>query len=275
MKSYEKILSAADKRLDAFYDALEGWFDTLKREEKWEEKSKLLANTSSLLQQHDESIDKYNQLIKLDLRYKEFYTTEARKNFCERFEELLDGKLKMIKHYRENEEERTKDLTSNIQSEEELSALINKYQPKVLQTLHRCYTACKELIINHMDELQQPPVEEDDDVFSAIHADNYKRFLACFSRGVDMCKYDTEGYSPLTLACRMGNNEMVKFFIENNVDLSKKDGRGYNAIETAAIYNFRDICELLCKADKTLVGKSGDLVELSKQNSFTDWISKL
>jgi ankyrin repeat protein len=129
-----------------------------------------------------------------------------------------------------------------------------------------------------MNELQQPPIEEDEDVFSAIHADNYKRFLACFSKGVDMCKYDPEGYSPLTLACKMGNNEMVKFFIDNidnNVDLSRKDGRGYNALETAAIYNFRDICELLCKADKTLVSKSGDLVELSKQNSFTDWISKL
>ena len=68
---------------------------------------------------------------------------------------------------------------------------------------------------------------------------------------------------------------MVKFFIEKEVDLSAKDGRGYNALETAAIYNFRDIFELLYEADKTLVGKSGNLVELSKQNTFTDWISKL
>lgn len=126
-----------------------------------------------------------------------------------------------------------------------------------------------------MNKLQQLPIVEDQDVFSAIHSDNYKRFLACFSSGVDMCKYDAEGYSPLTLACKMGNNEMVKFFIEKEVDLSNKDGRGYNALETAAIYNFRDICELLCEADKTLVRKSGDLVELSRQNTFTDWISKI
>lgn len=126
-----------------------------------------------------------------------------------------------------------------------------------------------------MNKLHSLPVVDDDDVFSAIHADNYKRFLACFSNGVDMCKYDSEGYSPLTLACKMGNNEMVKFFIANDVDLSAQDGRGYNALETAAICNFRDICELLYEADKSLVAKSRDLVELSKQNTFTDWISKL
>ena len=274
LNSYDEIMTAADKRFDAFQKALKGWSDSLDREDEWDGKSGLFDDTSSLLRQHGNAINNYNRIVQLDLGY-QYYKREHREDLCERIKNLLDRTLEEINNYREEEEERTKNLASNIQNESELRALIGKYQPIVLQTLTYCYNACKTLIIEHMNRLQQLPVDEDNDVFSAIHSDNYKRFLACFSNGVDMCKYDPEGYSPLTLACKMGNNEMVKFFIEKEVDLSSKDGRGYNALETAAIYNFRDICELLYKADKTLVSKSGNLVELSKQNSFTDWISKL
>lgn len=274
LNSYDEIMTAADRSVDAFNKAVDGWRESLNREVTWSEKSGVFADTSSLLRQSGNSVDKFNRIIKLDLGY-EYWKREHREELCKEFERLLDKSIEEINDVRKEEEERTKSLARDIQNEAELRSLIGKYQPIVLQTLTCCYDACKKLIINHMNKLQQLPIDEDNDVFSAIHSDNYKRFLACFSKGVDMCKYDAEGYSPLTLACRMGNNEMVKFFIENNVDLSKKDGKGYNALETAAIYNFRDICELLCKADKTLVGKSGDLVELSKQNSFTDWISKL
>lgn len=277
LSSYDKIMEAADKSRDAYYEARKGWSDALNREVEWSDKAKWYADTSSLFEQNSNSVDDYNRMINLDLNYK-YWTREHREDLCERIKKLLDDTLEEINNYREKEEERTRSLVSIIQNEAELRTLIGKYQPIVLETLSHCYNACKTLIIDHMNKLQQPSKEEDSDVFSAIHADNYKRFLACFSNGVDMCKYDAEGYSPLTLACKMGNNEMVKFFIDNignNVDLSCKDGRGYNALETATIYNYRDICELLYKADKTLVSKSGNLVELSRQNSFTDWISKL
>lgn len=274
LNSYDEIMTAADKRFEAFQKALKGWSDSLDREEEWDGKSGLFDDTSSLLRQHGNAINNYNRIVQLDLGY-QYYKREHRDDLCERIKKLLDRTLEEINNYREEEEERTKSLADNIQNESELRALIGKYQPIVLQTLSHCYNACKTLIIDHMNRLQQLPIEKDDDVFSAIHSDNYKRFLACFSSGVDMCKYDPEGYSPLTLACKMGNNEMVKFFIERDVDLASKDGRGCNALETAAIYNFRDICELLCEADKTLVSKSGDLVELSRQNTFIDWISKI
>jgi len=274
LNSYDKIMEAADKSIDAYYKARAGWSDALKREVIWSDKAGWLADKSSLLEQNGNAVDDYNSMINIDLSYK-YWKREHREELCERIRKLLDRTLEEINNYREEEEERTKSLASNIQNEAELRSLIGKYQPIVLQTLANCYNACKKLIINHMNKLQRLPIAEDVDIFSAIHADNYKRFLACFSNGVDMCKYDSEGYSPLTLACKMGNNEMVKFFIERDVDLASKDGRGYNALETAAIYNFRDICELLCEADKTLVGKSGNLVELSKQNTFTEWVSKL
>ena len=274
LNSYDKIMGAADKSIDAYYKARAGWSDALKREVVWNEKAGWLADKSSLLEQNGKAVDDYNSMINIDLRYK-YWERDHREKLCERIKKLLDRTLEEINNYREEEEERTQSLASNIQNEAELRKLLTEYRLIVLQTLENCYNECRTIIVEHMNKLQRLPVVEDDDVFSAIHADNYKRFLACFSNGVDMCKYDPEGYSPLTLACRMGNNEMVKFFIEKEVDLSKKDGRGYNSLETAAIYNFRDICELLCEADKTLISKSDNLVELSKQNTFTEWISKL
>lgn len=274
LTSYDEIMEAADKRIDALNKAIKGWSATLDREIEWKEKSGLFSDTTSLERQYSNSIDLYNSIIKLDLGY-EYWKREHREDLCKRFEKLLDKSIEEINDVRKAEEERTKNLANSIQEEKELRELLDEYRSRVLQSLRNCYSVCKTIILEHMNKLQRLPVVEDNDIFSAIHADNYKRFLACFSNGVDMCKYNPEGYSPLTLACKMGNNEMVKFFIERDVDLASKDGRGYNALETAAIYNFRDICELLCKADKTLVSKSGNLVELSKLHTFTDWISKI
>ncbi len=274
LNSYDEIMTAADSSIDAFNKAVDGWRESLNREVTWSEKSGVFADTSSLLRQNGNSVDKFNRIIKLDLGY-QYWKREHREDLCNEFEKLLNRSIDEINDFRKEEEERTNNLVNSIEEEKELRRLLTEYRSKVLQNLKNCYDVCKTIIVEHMNKLQRLPIEEDVDVFSAIHADNYKRFLACFSNGVDMCKYDSEGYSPLTLACKMGNNEMVKFFIGKEVDLSSKDGRGYNALETAAIYNFRDICELLCEADKTLVGKSGNLVELSKQNTFTDWIAKL
>lgn len=68
---------------------------------------------------------------------------------------------------------------------------------------------------------------------------------------------------------------MVKFFINHEVDLTLKDKRGYNALETAAIYHYQDICELLMEADNSLISNSRSLVEMSQKNYFTKWVSQL
>lgn len=272
--SYDEIMHACDKRLDILDKAIKGWSDALDREVEWSNKAGMFSDTSSLSRKYENAIDQYNRLIKTDLGY-QYYYREHRESVCKDFEKLLNKQLEEIKRIRDEEENNAKELINKISAEAELRQLINEYRPVVINTLRENYNACKKLIQEHMNKLQGIRAEEDSDVFSAIHSDNYKRFLACFSIGVDMKKFDAEGYSPLTLACKVGNNEMIKFFIEHEVDLAQKDGRGYNALETAAIYNFRDICELLYEADKSLVKQSASLVELSKQNAFSDWVSKL
>ena len=273
LNSYDKIMDAANRRLDFFDKAMDGWRDSLNREVEWHNKRGAFSDTSSLERRNESSIDRFNSLINVDCGYK-YWEHEHREDLCNRVQELLNKTLEEIKQYREQEEENCKNLVDSIQEECNLRTLLNEYRPKILRSLQECYNSCKNIIKNHMEKLQELPVDDDNDIFSAIHADNFKRFLGCFSNGVDITKCDSEGYSPLTLACRMGNNEMVKFFITHDADLARKDNRGYNALETAAIFNYRDICELLIKADKSLVSQSKSLVELSKKNTFTDWISK-
>ena len=273
LASYDKIMNAANLSYESFQKALEGWSDSLDREVEWSNESGLFSSTSSLERRYQSSINKYNSLIHVDCEY-QYWVHEHREDLCNRVQNLLNKTLEEINQYREQEEENCKNLVNGIQEESNLRALLNEYRPKILRSLQECYNNCKNIIRNHMNKLQELPVDDDIDIFSAIHGDNFKRFLGCFSNGVDITKCDSEGYSPLTLACRMGNNEMVKFFIEHDADLARKDNRGYNALETAAIFNYRDICDMLIKADKTLVSQSRSLVELSKKNTFTDWISK-
>jgi len=53
-----------------------------------------------------------------------------------------------------------------------------------------------------------------------------------------------------------------------------KDKRGYNALETAVMCHYQDICEMLIEADRSLVYESQPLVKLAGMNTFTKWIAQ-
>ena len=63
-----------------------------------------------------------------------------------------------------------------------------------------------------------------------------------------------------------------KVLIDNDVDLSLKDGNGYNVLEVAVMCHYKDICELLHKARPFLVHDSSNLEELSDKNDFKKWL---
>lgn len=125
--------------------------------------------------------------------------------------------------------------------------------------------------LRKMQDIEEVP---EADVFTAIAADNTEQFLQCFSDGVDLTKCNNQGYSPLTFIARCSNNIMMKFLIDHDVDLSLKDERGYNALETAVIYHCRDICEMLIDHDKSLIDESKSLAELADNDKFEQWIAK-
>ena len=65
---------------------------------------------------------------------------------------------------------------------------------------------------------------------------------------------------------------MMQVLIDNDVDLSLKDGNGYNVLEVAVMCHYKDICELLHKARPFLVHDSSNLEELSDKNDFKKWL---
>ena len=271
---YNEIMEAADTRLDAYESAMNGWSEALDREAEWNAKSGIFSDTSSLNNQHNNAINSYNRLVERDLRYT-YFQEEDRQEICEDIDNVFDKQLSDISSLRESEEDNYRNQVQSKKTEETLISVLKEYKPLLLQKLKECYENCRKRIQDHNTKLQGIISDDDVEVFSSIYGDNWKRFLVCFSNGVQLDKTNAEGYTPLTLACKMGNNEMVKFFIDHGADLSQRDAKGYNALETAVINHYKDICELLLKADDSLVAVSKSLTELAQQNTFVDWVSNI
>ena len=272
--SYSEIMECANKRLDCFSKAIDGWCEALNRENEWADKSGIFSDTSSLSQKHAKAIDAYTRLCNKELSYNYWEIknrNELYEDICERYDVLVEK----CKNDTESSESVYKQIIKNKKNEEKLKSTLVKYRLKATQALEEAYNASLKKLKADQEKMQKLEKTKDTDVFSAISGDNYERFLSCFSDGVDLTVCNPEGYSPITWAVRSGNNEMVKFFINHDTDLSMKDKRGYNALETAAICHYQDMCELLMEADHNLINESQPLSKLATLNYFTNWVSKI
>lgn len=114
------------------------------------------------------------------------------------------------------------------------------------------------------------------DIFTAISSGDYNKFMDCFTYGVSLNTYSVDGFSPLTFAIKEGAVEMVRFFISHNADITAIDKNGYNAFHVAALYGYRNICNLLLKEEPSIInslssnGKTA--AQLAEENTFTSWI---
>ena len=100
--------------------------------------------------------------------------------------------------------------------------------------------------------------------------------MDCFTHGVSLNTYSADGFSPLTFAIKEGAVEMVRFFISHNADITAIDKNGYNAFHVAALYGYRNICNLLLKEEPSIInslssnGKTAE--QLAEENTFTSWL---
>ena len=147
---YDEFLEKLDNCSDAFDEALDGWIDSIRRENEWRDKAGFFNDISSLIRQRENSLNQCKTVINRDFSYKDPFKREYREYLCDEVEKHFNYLLNEIHQYREEQEKKVKDLVQDLQSEAELRELINKYQPIVLQTLQRCYTACKKMIIDHI-----------------------------------------------------------------------------------------------------------------------------
>lgn len=213
-----------------------------------------------------------------DLFTAEILVSEVKINANERLrQKLIEKKKRVNGEELEELEDETDQVRSTIKTEKDFCHLLNEKKTLILQEVKVACTESLKVVKRVLGTLQHLDHTEDKDIFSAISADNMGRFLACFSTGVDMTSLNRDKYTPMTAAVASGNNEMVKFLIEHNVGidiLREKDGRGYNAFETAVMNHYKDICSLLLNADPQLPRFSRPVVELSRMNNFEQWIKQ-
>lgn len=273
LSNYDEIMGCADKRMDYFLKALNGWCEALNRETEWADKVGFFSDASDLSRRYSSAIDKYNKLCNSQANY-QYYDEEFRTEVYDEICTLYDAIVERKKEKLEGIEDKYQTSIEGRKKEEELVKLLGKYRFQLVATLKDSYNRAVKAVKQHQEKLQQIEREQDMNIFSAISGDDYGRFLSCFSQGVDLSVCNNGGFSPLTWAVRSGNNEMVKFFITHDADLSMKDKRGYNALETAVMCHYQDICEMLIEADRSLVYESQPLVKLADMNTFTKWIAQ-
>lgn len=272
--NYDDIKYAADERWELFGKAMDGWSDALDREEEWKSKVGFFSDSSSLDKKYNQAINKFNKLNNADVHSFEFWSSESRnsmfeyvKSICQNQTESSEcDKDEVIKEYNE--------IVNSIKLLKYFKELVSKEKIQCSLLLKSCYDkAINELkrINTHLEGIQQNQIK---DIFASIASDNIELFLSCLSNGVDITICNEQGFSPLTYVARCSNNSMMRCFIEQDIDLTMKDKRGYNALETAAIYHCRDICEMLIEHDKSLIYESRSLADLANNDKFEKWISK-
>ena len=191
---------------------------------------------------------------------------------------LIDDKINELANRIERYYNDVDTISSDIKVYEEIKGVLCFYQRTLSNNLSTAYDNSKQKILNHLNELKSPKEKDytsvKNDVFAAINNDDYKAFVKCFEEGINMQTARYNGYSPLTYAVSQGNNRMVQFFIDHNAKLATKDSNGYNALETAVIFHYQDICEMIMKTDegKSLVYKCKDFDELYELNTFKNYI---
>ncbi len=274
LTNYDRQLECIQNLRSFVDEALEGWLKSLNRENEWSDKVVFFKKASSIGDRHQKACEKYNQFIDLfnEEEIPDYYYNEYRKELLENIKQ---------KYEVANEDvvgdaliQDTKGVNKAIKFLNEYKKFLANAQNKAIPSFKQCYDASSKLIKQRINCMQGIRNDQDTDIFSAIANDNMTRFLNCFSSGVDLTQCNSQGYSPLTYTAKSGNNAMMKFFISHSVDLSMKDNRGYNALETAASCHYQDICELLIDADRELIAKSKPLAEMAKNNNFEKWISK-
>lgn len=272
--SYNEILESADKRIDAYNYMLNLFEEASKREDRWSEKVGFFSDASQLSKEANNAWNRAVKYVnKLNLGYNywdEEYRKEVLKEVKDEMEELNEKRKQKLESWYEDEDW----LIAKIKLQKGFYKLLEEYKPKLFSELNTSYNESVKVLEQHLAKLKTTEQINNNEIFSSISNDNYKGFLSCFSNGVDLTICNKEGFNPITYASKYGNNEMIRFFIENEVDFTIKDKNGYNALEVAAIYHYRDICDMLLSYDKNLVYESQSLVELAKNDMFIKWVSQ-
>lgn len=230
--SYDNVLSKFDKFVDISKTSLDNWGDVLENIEKTEidnfvTHDNVLSLVDSSYRKLATSIDKHNKLVN-DYDY---FSTECRNDWVDKFRVQLDRVDENLKEEYERLESALEARNKDIAKHQMIARHMEHYRKVLKNTL---YATVKEFRNNsHKVQDARLDFSQTTDVFAAIRKGCYSEFLDCFARGVKLSECNPEGYSPFTLAAKMGANDMIRFLIEQGADAHCKDKRSQDAIDTA------------------------------------------
>lgn len=247
----------------------------INREYEWASQAGFFSSISSLRGKQTMAFNRHNKLLAKYNNYDfpQVWGKDYRKDTYDIIKRAIEF-YNNANDVSESIEQQYNDVVDLKNQFERYVSFLKEEQIETVRLLRDCSKKALAEIDNRIRKMQTVKQVEETNIFAAIANDNVPRFLECFSSGVELSDCNEQGFSPITYVARCSNNVMMKFFIRHEVDLTMKDKRGYNALETAAIYHCQDICELLLKADNNLIYESQNLGELADNTKFKDWISK-
>lgn len=168
-----------------------------------------------------------------------------------------------------------KETIEKKNNEEKCLRFLHELKYSLLALLNTLKHDIRQEYFNISQKLVDINVDVNIDIFSAIVLGDYNRFLQCFNdgEGVNIGQTNKDGYTPITLAAKEGNSQIIQFYIDNNIDLTICDKRGYNAFETAVINHYQNLCNQMLNNDSSIIDIcETSLEKLSSMNKFNQWI---
>lgn len=204
------------------------------------------------------------------------YTKEARQGVVDTVEKELKKLNNMYReHFLSTLQEQCDSYSRNIEEQKKMIKDLEDWQTKIVRKLQESITKSKRKITNPSSEGTKSDSQQID-IFSAIRNGDKMSFMLCFKDGLNIEELYYEGYTPLTYAVKLGANDFVQFFIDQNVDLGFNDQRGYNAYLTAVENNYKDLCKLLADARPDLIqslsADNKNAIKIAEENKFSDWL---
>lgn len=273
---YDEILAKIDKIVSVSSKAINDWGDTMEEIQSTNNKNFITQNNiNDILQKgfksQNRTCDKFNKEIEYNYYYKDY-----RSEWVNNFKVQLDRVDENIKEEYEYLENFISKNDTEINKFRYISKMMNQYKDIFKYTLDTCIKGFR--MTAHKVQDARIDFGQTTDVFTAIRSGEFSRFLNCFAYGVKINETNSEGYTPLTYAIKNGDNDMVKFLIDNKVDLHSNDGRGYNSLMTAIQFGNLQVIDLLIKTDSSLkstVSINGEKPEeIAEKTSYVNMIKE-
>ncbi len=273
--SYDEVKNAADRlEMSSKYtiDSFSQFYDEVmnfENNDHWGTSTILNNAINTGARAFNNAIRKHDVAIQYN-----YYERDVRQEWVNKIKLELDRLNALYQKDYEHFENLEKESIGSIAEMELICNGLTFYKQEILDTLKKAIRNFQ--YSSHKPQDARLSTISSNDVFAAISSGDYTRFMDCFTNGVSLTTYSQDGYSPLTYAVKEGAIDMVRFFISHNADITALDKNGNNAFHVAAIFGYRNICELLLKEEPSIMetrnSNGKNAIQLSEEQPFNVWL---